>query len=78
MPLVKGKLVTADAALAEGLCPECGDSFKDVDPRAHLNIHWKAPIPVDKRGNESRRRQAMLTKYITTKKTATAAPSDLP
>lgn len=78
MPLVNEKLITADAALAQGLCPECGDSFKEVDPRAHLNMHWKAPIPVDKRGNESRRRQAMLTKAVAAKSTAASGPAPLP
>jgi len=78
MPLVKGKLVTPEAALAAGLCPECGDSFKDADPVAHENMHWKAPVPVDKRGDKTRARQAMLAKYIAEKKPATQGPAPLP
>jgi hypothetical protein len=64
MPLFGDDEITADEAIAKGLCPECGHDFKLENAIAHLNNHWKAPIPLDKRGDEPRRRQALLEKYI--------------
>jgi hypothetical protein len=86
MPLVDGKLVTPEAALAKGLCPECGDNFKDSNAVAHFNIHWKTEPPNDKRGDKCRARRLMLTKYIgdhnvrTSNQAAPVAakPADLP
>jgi hypothetical protein len=86
MPLVDGKLMTADDALAKGLCPECGHDFKLENPIAHLNTHWKAPIPLDKRGDKARLRMAMLQKHVTDNDVRTtnmppkagAAPAPLP
>ncbi len=72
MPLVDGKLVTADAALAKGLCPECGADLKAENPIAHLNTHWQAPMPLDKRGDEARRRKALLEKFISDNKVRTS------
>lgn len=64
MPLVNGTLVTAEAALAKGLCPECATDLKKSNPIAELHSHWKAPIPLDKRGDGARKRKAMLEKFI--------------
>ncbi len=86
MPLVNGELVTPAAALAKGLCPECGADFKAENAIAHLNSHWQAPIPVDKRGDGARKRQAMLQKHVTEQGVRTSnmpppaasKPADLP
>lgn len=64
MPLFGDDDISAEDALAKGLCPECGHDFKAENAIAHLNRHWSAPIPVDKRGDEARKRQALLLKYI--------------
>lgn len=86
MPLFEGEDISADDAMAKGLCPECGHDLKAENAVAHLNSHWKAPIPLDKRGDEPRRRQALLQKHIqdndirTTNMPPKAAgkPADLP
>ena len=86
MPLVDGKLVTPAAALAKGLCPECGADLKTHNPIAELHSHWTAPIPLDKRGDGARLRKAMLMKFIADNnvrtsdqpKPAAAAPAPLP
>ncbi|MGA7885879.1 MAG: hypothetical protein WCA44_09060 [Acidobacteriaceae bacterium] len=86
MPLVDGKLMSAQDALAKGLCPECGADFKTENAIAHLNSHWQGFIPVDKRGDKARQRQAMLQKYVADKNVRTtnmpppvaAKPADLP
>lgn len=64
MPLLGDDDISADDAMAKGLCPECGHDLKIENAIAHLNRHWTAPIPLDKRGDEPRRRQAMLQKHI--------------
>lgn len=86
MPLLGDDDISAEDALAKGLCPECGHDFKAENAIAHLNRHWTAPIPVDRRGDEPRKRQALLQKYIvdnnvrTTNMPSPAAtkPADLP
>jgi len=86
MPLFENEDISADDALAKGLCPECGADLKTENPIAHLNTHWKAPMPYDSRGNEPRRRQAMLQKFIADNNvpttnmptSATTIPSPLP
>jgi hypothetical protein len=64
MPLVNGKLITAAEAIAKGLCPETGADLTKVNPIAELRSLWKAPIPLDKRGDKARERKAMLEKFI--------------
>jgi hypothetical protein len=64
MPLVKGQDMTPDAAIAAGLCPECGQDLKASNPIAHRRSHWKVQPPLDRRGNEARRRMALLDKFI--------------
>ena len=64
MPLVKGKDLTPDEAIAQNRCPECGIDLTKVNPIAELHSHWKTPPPLDSRGDEPRRRQAMLLKFI--------------
>lgn len=86
MPLSDGKLITDAAALAKGLCPECGDDFKTSNAVAHSHMHWRAAKPLDKRGDKARSRAAMLDKYIADNsvrtsnqpKPAAAKPADLP
>jgi len=86
MPLADGKLITAEEALKRGLSPETGRDLKAVNPIAELNNLWKAPIPLDKRGDKARERKAMLEKFIadnnvrTTNmpKPAAGKPADLP
>jgi len=64
MPVVNGKLITPDAAIAQELCPECGVSLKTTNAIAELNSHWQAPIPKGRPGAEPLRRQALLQGYI--------------
>ena len=64
MPIVDGKLITPEEALKRGLSPETGRDLKTVNPIAELNSLWKAPIPLDKRGDGARKRKAMLEKFI--------------
>lgn len=86
MPLSGDDIISAEDAIAKGLCPECGHDFKVENALAHLNSHWTAPIPPDKRGDEPRRRRALLQKYIADNNVrtsdmplpATAKPAELP
>jgi hypothetical protein len=64
MPLVNGKNVTPDEAIAQGRCPECGDDFKATNPIAHRKSHWKTAPPPNADGDEARRRMALFDKYI--------------
>ena len=64
MPLVAGKLITPEAAIAQGLCPECGVDLKKSNPIAELASHWKTTPPNDKRGDKARARKALLEKFI--------------
>ena len=64
MPLFENEDISADDALAKGLCPECGGDLKTSSPIAHLNSHWKGPMQLNTRGDEPRRRKAMLEKFI--------------
>jgi hypothetical protein len=64
MPLVDGKTITPDDAIAQNRCPECGDDLKASNPIAHRKSHWKAPPPPNADGDEARRRIALFDKYI--------------
>lgn len=86
MPLVDDELLTADQAIAKNLCPECAADLTKENPIAHLNTHWRATPPLNKAGDEARRRQALLQDFIaahgvrTTNmpKPATAKPAPMP
>jgi hypothetical protein len=64
MPLIKGKVVTPDEAMAQGCCPECGVDLKTVNPIAERASHWKRRPNNDADGEEGLRRMAMLDDFI--------------
>jgi hypothetical protein len=64
MPLVDGKVVSPDAALEAGHCPECGADLKVHNPVAELNRHWTTVPKDDRRGAEAVRRRNMLLAFI--------------
>lgn len=86
MPLHNGKLISAEDAIAQDLCPECGGDLKTSNAVAHFNKHWQKEPPSDKRGDKCRARRLMLTKYISDHnvrtsnqaKPAAGAVADLP
>ena len=72
MPLVNGKYETPDAAMAAGLCPECGQDLTKSNPIAHFKSHWTTTPPRDSRGKEATRRMAMFQDFITKNKVRTS------
>lgn len=64
MPLVKGKLMSPDDAMAAGLCPECGDDLAEQNPLAHRRSHWQKRPNDDEDGKEGLRRMRMFDKWI--------------
>lgn len=72
MPLVNGKLITPDAAIAQGRCPECGDDLTKSNPIAHFKSHWKTAPPVGRNGDEARRRIVLFQKFIADNKVRTS------
>jgi hypothetical protein len=65
MPLVEGKDVSPDDAMAKGLCPECGADLTKTNPIAHFRSHWKVRPKQDRDGEEGLRRMAMFQQFIT-------------
>lgn len=65
MPIVQGKIITPDEAMAMNLCPECGVDLTTVNPIAHRNSHWLTQPKLDRRGAEALRRRTMLDDFIT-------------
>ena len=86
MPLIDGKLVTADEALSQGRCPECAVDLTKVNPIAERRSHWKTYPTPNRQGLEALRRMALLDDFIAKNnvrtsnmpKTAAAAPAPLP
>ena len=72
MPLVKGKLVTPEAAIAQNLCPECGVDLTKVNPIAELKSHWHAQPRDNRQGAEALRRQNLLKDFIAKNKVRTS------
>jgi hypothetical protein len=64
MPMVDGKQVTPDEAMAAKHCPECGADLTKVNAVAELRSHWHIAPRDDRQGKEGLRRRAMLAKYI--------------
>jgi hypothetical protein len=64
MPLVDGKLMTPDDAIAADRCPECGRDLKTTNPIAERNSHWRVRPNNDADGIEGLRRMKMLDDYI--------------
>lgn len=64
MPIVDGKILTPDEAIAANRCPECGADLTKVNPIAELNSHWHVEPPKGHRGDEARRREKLLTDFI--------------
>jgi hypothetical protein len=40
MPLVDGKELTPDEAIADGLCPECAAPLDEESAQAHMEMHY--------------------------------------
>jgi hypothetical protein len=72
MPIVKGKYMKPDDAIAAGLCPECGDDLGKSNPIAHSKSHWKTYPPPGRDGDEARRRMKLLQDFIADKKVVTS------
>lgn len=64
MPIVDGKIISPDDALAQNRCPECGVDFKRVSARGHRQRHWRAQPPNGPDGEEGRRRIALYDGYL--------------
>jgi|GEM_PF-2193542 len=76
MPLVKGKLMSPDDAMAAGLCPECGDDLREQNPIAHRASHWQTRPKEDADGAEGLRRMRMFDKWIVDNKVRTSDQAD--
>jgi hypothetical protein len=63
MPLVNGKLITPDDAIANGFCPETGISLRGVNIEEHISRTWKAQPAADPSGDEPRRRMQLLRDF---------------
>jgi hypothetical protein len=74
MPLVKGKKLTPDEAIAQDCCPECGRDLKEVNPIAELASHWKTVPKNDSDGKEGLRRRKLLQDYIARNNVKVADP----
>jgi hypothetical protein len=72
MPLVNGKVLTPDEAIAQHCCPECGADLTNVNPIAELASHWRVTPRDDRQGKEGLRRRALLQKYIADNKVTTS------
>lgn len=64
MPLVDGKLMTPEEAIAAHRCPECGRDLKTTNAIAERNAHWRVRPNNDADGKEGLRRMKMLDDYI--------------
>jgi hypothetical protein len=64
MPIVNGKMLTPDEAIAQNRCPECGVDLTKVNPIAHSKAHWRVPPRDDRYGREGLRRQKLLQDFI--------------
>jgi hypothetical protein len=64
MPIVNGKKVTPEEAIASKHCPECGADLTQVNAVAELNSHWTVKPRDDRRQAEAIKRQNLLMKYI--------------
>lgn len=64
MPLLGDKAITAEEAIAQHLCPECGRDLRETNAIAELNAHWRVEPSLGIDGDEARRRRALLRKYI--------------
>ena len=64
MPIVDGKMLTPDEAMAAGRCPECGVDLTKVNPIAELKSHWQTEPKDNRQGAEGLRRMLMLKQYI--------------
>lgn len=60
MPNFKGKNITPEKAVKQGLCPECGEPLDGLDIEGHIQHHW--PLG---RSPEAVARIAMLRDYRT-------------
>jgi hypothetical protein len=72
MPLVNGKVMSPDDAMAAGRCPECGVDLRESNPIAHRRSHWKRQPPWGVDGDEARRRMVMFDKFIADNKVRTS------
>lgn len=63
MPLVNGKEITPDAAIALGLCPETGISLKGVHILHHIQRLWGNFDRHEKKSVEAMRRMALLRQF---------------
>ena len=72
MPLIDGVEVSPDDAIAKGRCPETGVDLRKVNPIAWRKRLWTTLPPLDKRGDEARRRMALLDKFIADNKIRTS------
>lgn len=66
MPLINGKLLTPDEAIAQDRCPETGIDLKGVNIAHHIARTWSAPFPNGKDGDEGRRRVQLLRDWAKT------------
>jgi hypothetical protein len=73
MPLVNARDISADDALKQDLCPECGRSLVSESPLSHLNRHWGSEPNRGSDGDEARRRRNLLREYV---KSHNVRPSD--
>jgi hypothetical protein len=65
MPLVNGKLLTPDDAIAQGLCPETGVDLYGVNIEDHITRLWGTHERQELRNPEVFRRQQLLRDYAT-------------
>lgn len=64
MPIVDGKIISPDEALARHRCPECGADFKTVSAQGHRQRHWRSQPPNGPDGDEGRRRMKLYDEYL--------------
>jgi hypothetical protein len=74
-PIVDGKELTPDEAIAKNRCPECGVDLTKVNPIAELNSHWQSQQRDSRQNPEALRRQQLLKDYI---KQNNVRTSDMP
>lgn len=72
MPLKGDKDISAEEAIEQGLCPECGQDLKATSAIGHRNAHWRTQPVNGRDGDEARKRMALLDKYIADNKIVTS------